>query len=88
MEAYNFDKFILRKRKEIYNVYLQRQVEREYEQRVRKDNAALYPSLSARHVQAGESSEAILSRLCKSTLDKARNGEIESVCIGDCAVVH
>ena len=54
IEAYNFDKFILRKRKEIYNVYLQRQVEREYEQQVKKDNAALYPSLSARHVQAGE----------------------------------
>lgn len=65
MEAYNFDKFILKKRKEIYNVYLQRQVEREYEQQVKKDNAALYPSLSARHVQAGESSEPF-SRGCTS----------------------
>ena len=73
----------MRKRKEIYNAYLQRQVEREYEQQVKKDNAALYPSLSARHVQAGKSNQAILSRLYK-----ARNRGIELAWIRDSAVVH
>ena len=59
-EAYNFDKFILRKRKEVYTAYLQREVEKEYEQRIHDTHSALYPSLSAHHVQTGMFSEAIL----------------------------